>query len=214
MRNALRSILILLLLTLPATLYATPTIVTPQLSPFTAIELTPSPYHKTAVPVVHKTVIPRRRVPVRMIDETQADVQCLAIAIYREARGESNAGMAGVGYVIMNRVANRHFPPKTICGVVKQSGIRKSTGKRSCQFSWVCHPPRGKINARSYARATRIAQQVIAGTIANPVGNAIYFHERRSSRGSPSRHAPYRIALGNHVFFGPTPARAVQLAAR
>lgn len=213
MRNAFRTILILLLLALPVTVYATRTY-TPQLSPVTAPALAHVPHHAKHIKPVHKTVIPHRRVPVRIIDETQVEAQCLAVAIYREARGESDAGMAGVGYVIMNRVHSRHFSPKTVCGVVKQSGTRRSTGKRSCQFSWVCHPPKGKINAKSYAHANRIAHRVLAGTIANPIGSAVYFHERSSSRGSPSRHAPHRIALGNHVFFGPAPARAVQLAAR
>lgn len=221
MRNALRFLLILALLILPATVTATPSFA-PQLDPFTDIELAPIPQHAVYAPVTHRTVIPKHRARrarshrvtvhahvkpagkrVRLIEATDDSVQCLALAIYYEARGETTTGQAGVGYVVMNRVHNRHFKPKTVCGVIKQP----------YQFSWVRHPPKGMIHAKAYTRATVIARQVLAGSIANPVGDSLYFHERRSTRGSPSRYAPHRIALGNHVFFGPTPTRAL-LAAR
>ena len=62
-----------------------------------------------------------------------AEINCLAEAIYYEARGESFTGQAAVAEVIMNRVNHRVYPD-TICGVVYE-GSERVTG---CQFSFTC----------------------------------------------------------------------------
>lgn len=53
--------------------------------------------------------------------------ECLAKAIYWEARNQSLDGKVAVGFVVINRV-NAGLWKDTICGVVYQG----------CQFSWVC----------------------------------------------------------------------------
>src|SRR5262249_55624357 len=60
------------------------------------------------------------------------DLDCLASAVYYEARGESAAGQAAVAQVVLNRARHPAFP-KTICGVVFQ---RAGGG---CQFSFACN---------------------------------------------------------------------------
>lgn len=221
MRNALRSILILLLLVVPVSTYASPTYTSKPVPSthhvpkvhVTASRHTPTRHiravHRMHRPsAVHRTDVKAKNsyggTPINMIHESTSNEQCLAIALYREARGEGERGMAGVGYVITNRVHSKRFPPTTVCGVIRQAG----------QFPWVKVRPAGKIHAASYAQATRVAKQVLAGTIANPVGDSLFFHEARSSRGAPARYASHRIVLGHHVFYGPRPARAIQLAAR
>ena len=74
-------------------------------------------------------------------------VECLALNIYHEARGESLLGQQLVAQVTMNRVRHNSFP-STVCGVVTQ---RK-------QFSWthdgiVDHP----YDRRAYETAYLIA---------------------------------------------------------
>src|SRR5262249_54575170 len=59
--------------------------------------------------------------------------QCLAAAIYFEARGESVKGQAAVAQVVLNRVRNPAYP-KSICGVVYQN----QKWRNRCQFSFAC----------------------------------------------------------------------------
>lgn len=61
------------------------------------------------------------------------ELDCLATAIYHEARGEPGRGQLLVGRVILNRVASNYYPD-TICDVVYQN---VHLGKR-CQFSFAC----------------------------------------------------------------------------
>ena len=58
--------------------------------------------------------------------------QCLALAMYWEARGEGRHGMIAVGWTILNRAKSENFPA-TPCVVVYQGGERSP-----CQFSWWC----------------------------------------------------------------------------
>ena len=61
------------------------------------------------------------------------DLECLAEAVYYEARSEPQEGQRAVAQVVLNRV--RHIAyPGTICGVVYQ-GSERRTG---CQFTFTC----------------------------------------------------------------------------
>lgn len=50
-----------------------------------------------------------------------SEYECMAEAIYFEARGESITGQEGVGHVILNRTRSQGFP-QSVCGVTKQWG--------------------------------------------------------------------------------------------
>ena len=62
-----------------------------------------------------------------------AEENCLARAVYFEARSESELGQLAVAKVILNRVKDPEYP-NTICGVVYQGSGRRN----SCQFSFAC----------------------------------------------------------------------------
>ena len=48
------------------------------------------------------------------IDQSRRDQQCLALAMYWEARGEGAAGMLAVGFVVKNRAAHQNdFPDRS-----------------------------------------------------------------------------------------------------
>ena len=70
---------------------------------------------------------------VRLARKKVRDIQCLATAMYFEARGEPSRGQFIVGRVILNRSQSR-FYPNDICGVVYQNAHMKN----SCQFSFAC----------------------------------------------------------------------------
>jgi len=107
--------------------------------------------------------------------EPQLDARqhnCLAQAIYYEARGETQHGQVAVAEVIMNRVRSRAYP-NSICGVVYQ-GSHLSTG---CQFTFTCdgslgHRPRG----RAWERAQRVASAVMLGYTRPVTNHATHYH--------------------------------------
>jgi len=102
----------------------------------------------------------------------QDEVDCLAEAVYYEARSEDTLGQMAVAEVVMNRVRDPHFP-KTVCAVVYQ-GHYRDTG---CQFTFTCdgslsHKPRGE----AWDRAKAVALNVMLG-LNKPVTNkATHYH--------------------------------------
>jgi Cell Wall Hydrolase len=98
--------------------------------------------------------------------------ECLAQAVWYEAASESEAGQRAVAQVVLNRVAHPAWP-NSVCGVVYQ-GSERSTG---CQFTFTCD---GSLARRpsgmSWARAQRIADEALAGSVYAPVGLATHYH--------------------------------------
>jgi hypothetical protein len=125
------------------------------------------------------------------------DVDCLAAAVYYEARGESAAGQAAVAQVVLNRVRYPTFP-KTVCGVVYQG-----VGHKGCQFSFACHKPGGRPEGAAWAKARAVANRALAGHVMSGVGSATYFH--LASLGPIWGDAMIRTAqVGQHVFYRPS----------
>ena len=98
--------------------------------------------------------------------------ECLAQAVWYEAASESEAGQRAVAQVVLNRVAHPSWP-NSVCGVVYQ-GSERSTG---CQFTFTCD---GSLARRpggmSWARAQRIADEALSGSVYAPVGLATHYH--------------------------------------
>ncbi|MEQ1818270.1 MAG: cell wall hydrolase [Terricaulis sp.] len=106
----------------------------------------------------------------QQIDARQQN--CLAQAIYYEARGESQRGQIAVAEVIVNRTRSGYYP-NSVCGVVYQ-GSHRSTG---CQFTFTCdgsinHRPRG----RAWDRAQRVATAVMSGYTRPITQGATHYH--------------------------------------
>lgn len=124
------------------------------------------------------------------------DLDCLADAVYYEARGESVAGQAAVAQVVLNRVRHPEFP-KTVCGVVFQGA---ATGS-DCQFSFACDGAMDRPKDRiAWAQAERIAARALAGVVMPQVGTATHFH----AVGVEPEWGPglMRVAqVGLHVFY-------------
>ncbi|WP_233491746.1 cell wall hydrolase [Nioella nitratireducens] len=98
--------------------------------------------------------------------------QCMAEALYFEARGESVEGQFAVAEVILNRVDNPDYP-NTICGVVNQG-----TGRRfACQFTYTCDGrPETITETAIYDRLGKIARVMINGGPRNLTGGATHYH--------------------------------------
>ena len=101
------------------------------------------------------------------------EFQCMATAIYFEARGESYRGQVAVGQVVLNRVSHKLYPG-TICGVVYQNQHKRN----ACQFSFACDGrPERITEAKAWAQAEEIARGVISGELyLTEVGHATHYH--------------------------------------
>lgn len=134
---------------------------------------------------------------------TQADVNCMSSVLYHEARGESDKGLEGVGYVVMNRVHSKRFP-NTVCGVVHQGIYHHGHIVRyHCAFSWYCDGRPDTIhNLKEYNRCKEIAKLVLIGFAPNPVGKCLYFHAaRRHHRDRHRRLYAAEIRIGRQLFY-------------
>jgi len=125
-----------------------------------------------------------------------AELDCLSEAVYYEARSEDTIGQLAVAEVVMNRVANPHYP-QTVCGVVFQGA---STGG-VCQFSFACDGSMRKHREPgAWARAERVAARALSGGVMNEVGNATHFHTINVSPGWGPRLV--RVSqVGLHIFY-------------
>ena len=117
------------------------------------------------------------------------ELQCMAGAIFFEAKGEPLSGQLAVGEVILNRAKSGRFP-KSVCSVVTQRG----------QFSFVRggRVPQVAPSNRQYRTAVAVARVALADAWDSPASGAMYFHARRVS---PSWHRVQVAAIGNHVFY-------------
>jgi N-acetylmuramoyl-L-alanine amidase len=119
-----------------------------------------------------------------------AEHECLAGAVYFEAKGEPLRGQLGVAEVVLNRSRSGRFPA-SLCGVVTQRG----------QFSFIRSgrfPPIARASA-AWHRAVAIARIAMDDMADGPAPRALFFH---ATRVSPGWHGLTRIAtIGNHVFY-------------
>ncbi len=126
--------------------------------------------------------------------EKTAELDCLARAVYFEARGESIKGQAAVAEVVMNRADSPRFP-NSVCGVVNQGG------DGGCQFSFTCDGHKDKIaDRRSWYVAEKIASAYIAGAPRGLTDGATYFHTP-SVRPSWSHRFTMTARIGSHFFY-------------
>lgn len=120
-----------------------------------------------------------------------ADLRCLAGAVYFEARGEPLDGQLAVAQVIINRAEDGRFP-RSYCGVVRQKG----------QFSFMRgqHMPAAPTGSVAWARAVAIAQIAHKGLWDSEVGEAVFFHARYVRPGWS--HTKTRLAqIDTHIFY-------------
>ena len=117
------------------------------------------------------------------------EIECMASAIYFEAKSETLAGQLAVGRVIAARASSGRFPA-SYCGVVLQRS----------QFSFVRSGAIPVINRTSAAwqRAVKIALIADKGAWQSPVEGALFFH---AARVSPSWGKARMAQVDNHVFY-------------
>jgi spore germination cell wall hydrolase CwlJ-like protein len=120
-----------------------------------------------------------------------SELQCLAQAVYFEARGEELRGQLAVARVVINRATSGQFPDD-YCSVVRQRG----------QFSFVRggQIPAADASSPAWRKAVAIARIAHQDLWDSGAGDALYFHAARvrpqwaSNRGSVTR-------IDSHIFY-------------
>ena len=125
-----------------------------------------------------------------------AEQDCLARAVYFEARSEPEMGQLAVAKVILNRVKDPNYP-KTICGVIYQGANRNN----SCQFSFACDGLSDQPTVRaSWNQAKKVAAKAMAGDQSIEIMTAAtHYH---ADYVTPKWAAPFKrvIKIGRHIF--------------
>jgi len=128
------------------------------------------------------------------VPQENPQFDCLATALYFEARGESVKGQVAVAEVILNRVDLPNYP-RTICGVVNQRGAG------GCQFSYVCDGLSDAIREpAAWERAARIAGAMMQGAPRILTDGATHFHTP-AVRPDWSRRFAHTATIGAHIFY-------------
>jgi len=126
----------------------------------------------------------------------ERSLQCLAEAIYYEARSESDDGQRAVAQVVLNRVRHPAYP-NSVCGVVYQ-GSERVTG---CQFSFTCDGSMGGgIEPYAWDRARSIAAAALHGSVYRPVGLATNYHTT-AIRPYWAPSLVQQTVIGAHIFY-------------
>ena len=134
--------------------------------------------------------------------DLQRSLQCLAEAVYYEARSESEDGQRAVAQVVLNRVRHPAYPA-SVCGVVYQGPLRAGGG---CQFTFTCDGALGRPPAGpDWARARRIAAEALSGGVYAPVGHATHYHTHQVLPVWAYRLAKVAV-IGSHNFYRMTGA--------
>jgi spore germination cell wall hydrolase CwlJ-like protein len=139
---------------------------------------------------------------VKRVKLADSERNCLAQAIYHEARGESREGQLAVANVIINRAFSKKYPT-TICGVVYQNADK---GKYKCQFTFACDGRSDVGRERAaWNRSVKLAEAAFRefqsgerpGVIPDSV---LYYH---TTAVSPSWGSKFqRVAtIGSHIFY-------------
>ena len=151
----------------------------------------------------------RRNDPAVTIDRGQ--LNCLQRALYFEARGEGERGLAAVAHVALNRVGTR--PNRaTICDVVREPG----------QFAPYLNgdPDEADLvesDEDAYQLAIEIAAEVMAGYLPDPSRGGRYFYAPAVLKVAPAwaKGMKETARIGGHRFFAePPPPRETRVAVR
>lgn len=121
------------------------------------------------------------------------EANCIAVAVYHEARGESLEGQLAVAKVIMNRAASGQYPTSW-CGVVKQPW----------QFSFV-NPRSGYMpsvdqSSAAWRKALGVTRLAVANAVQSVPAECLWYH---ADYVAPSwgRRLTRVDKIGAHIFY-------------
>jgi spore germination cell wall hydrolase CwlJ-like protein len=150
---------------------------------------------------VEKPVRPAVTSPVELAAaQLSAESQCLAEAVYYEARGEGMAGQKAVAEVVLRRTHNRNYAG-TVCGVTRE-GVQPGR-KTGCQFTYACD---GSLNRKregeAWQQAKLLAEKIMSGVVqlGNQTGGAVSYHNL-GVQPAWADTMQKTAQIGNHIFY-------------
>ena len=126
----------------------------------------------------------------------RADIRCLALNIYWEARSEPIEGRVAIAAVTLNRLADPAFPDD-VCEVVYHGGERR----HRCQFSWWCD---GKSDTpreeAAWQAAWALAAHAMLNGVDDPTDGALWYH---ADYVEPDWAAEKTVVtrIGRHIYY-------------
>ena len=119
------------------------------------------------------------------------EANCIAVAVYHEARGESLEGQMAVAQVIKNRAMSGKYPSDW-CGVVKQPW----------QFSFVRHGqfPSVDVNSEAWRKAVGITRLAVANAVPSVPKDCLWYHANYVAPGW-SNNLQRVEKIGAHIFY-------------
>lgn len=104
-------------------------------------------------------------------------LECMALNLYHEARGESVKGLEAIAHVVMTRSKDSRFK-NDVCSVVYYKGWSKRYKKWVAHFSWTLDGRSDKVyNKESYIKSYIISLQVMSGIYdEDPTWGATHYH--------------------------------------
>jgi spore germination cell wall hydrolase CwlJ-like protein len=116
------------------------------------------------------------------------ELNCIAVGVYFEAKGEPLAGQLAVAHTIINRTRSGRFPASA-CSVLTQRG----------QFSFVRRGVVPDASGRAGWRTAVAVAKVAASELWDSAApKALFFHARHVS---PRWRMTRVAAVGNHIFY-------------
>lgn len=135
------------------------------------------------------------RVPTQRF--TSVELECLALNIYHEARGEPPEGQLAVAQVVLNRASDRRFP-NHVCDVVKDGGEEM---RYRCQFSWWCDGRSDKpSDFAAWQQSRRAASAALSGHATDPTFGALWYHADYVRPGW-AETMTRMTSIGSHIFY-------------
>jgi N-acetylmuramoyl-L-alanine amidase len=118
---------------------------------------------------------------------------CIAVAVYHEARGESLEGPLAVARVIMNRAASGKYPPSW-CATVKQPWQFSFVNPRSGQF------PYTNTDCDAWRKAVAITKLATSNVVPTLATDVLWYH---ADYVAPSwgRRLSRVDKIGTHIFY-------------
>jgi N-acetylmuramoyl-L-alanine amidase len=123
-------------------------------------------------------------------EPSKGEVQCVAEAVYHEARGTSKTSQQAVAHVVVNRAEDDDFPDD-VCAVVKDG----------CQFSYECDGrPEAMTEPEARKEAVEAAEAVLDGEAPDPTDGALYYHNGTVTPDWTDDFQP-TAEIGSHTFY-------------
>lgn len=121
----------------------------------------------------------------------ELDVACYATAVYHEVNTRSLEEKLGVINVIRNRVRSGRWG-RDVCSVVYANG----------QFIGVTDESHNEVNKRAYLETELLVlDAVVFNKYANPVGQALYFHDDSMQAKTAWFGKKKMVKIGRMVFY-------------